>query len=97
MTEEDAKLWQEEQLAFIREAQEETRRFAAEQHVLIAEAQRQATVLQQALGLNFAPRYSLAVVAGASLGLTIAAVAGSVVGLALCRVVAAQCAGTTPV
>ena len=96
MTQDDADLWQKEQLAFIRKAQEKTDRFIAKQHVLFAEAQRQACILQQAFGLASTPRYSLPVVAAASLSVAIAAMAGSVVGLALCRVVAAHCAGITP-
>ena len=96
MTQEGTDLWLEEQLARIQKAQEETHRFVAEQHVLLAEAQGQARILQQALGLDFSPRYSLPMILVASLSVTIAAIAGSVVGLALCRVVAAQCAGITP-
>ncbi len=96
MTKKDANLWQEEQLAFIRKAQEETRSFVAERHVLIAEAQRQARILQHAFGLDSAPRYGLPVVVAAFLSVVIAAMAGSVVGIALCRAIAAHCAGITP-
>jgi hypothetical protein len=96
MTQEDADLWRREQLAFTRKAQEQTRTFVAEQHVLIAEAQRKARILQQLFGLDSSPRYGLPVVAAAFLSVVIAAMAGSVVGLALCRVVAAHCAGMTP-
>jgi len=96
MTEEDAKLWQEEQLALVRMAQEKTDSFVAEQHALIAEAQRQARILQHAFGLNSAPRYGLPVVVAAFLSVGIAAMAGSLVGIALCRAIAAHCVGMTP-
>ena len=96
MTQEDNDLWLEEQLAHLRKAQEETQRFVAEHHVLFAESQKETRLLQQALGLDFSPRYSLPMILVASLSVTIAAIAGSVVGLALCRVVVAQCAGTAP-
>ena len=96
MIREDTDLWLEEQLAFLRKAREETDRFVTEHHVLFAEAQKETRLLQQALGLDFSPRYSLPMILVASLSAVIAAMAGSVVGLALCRVVAARCAGTAP-
>ena len=95
MADEDATLWQEEQLALLRKVQEETRSFVAKQRALIAETQKKARFWQHAFDLGPMPDYYLLVIVGAYLSVVAAAVAVYAIGIILYPAIAAHCADVT--